>query len=74
MPAVVSLYHFIEVSISTGIFGALCGLFVPKLLPQVNRTALFNQGPLSLKGLDWRAYTGQVLMQRHHIETAFSNA
>ena len=33
MPAGVSLYHFIEVSISTGIFGALCGLFVPKLLP-----------------------------------------
>jgi hypothetical protein len=30
MPAGVSAYHFIEVSISTGIFGALCAWFVPK--------------------------------------------
>jgi len=30
MPAGVSLYHFWEVSISTGIFGALCAWFVPK--------------------------------------------
>jgi hypothetical protein len=29
MPAGVSLYHFWEVSISTGIFGALCAGFVP---------------------------------------------
>ena len=29
MPANVSLYHFWEVSISTGIFGALCARFVP---------------------------------------------
>ena len=29
MPANVSLYHFWEVSISTGIFGALCAGFVP---------------------------------------------
>ena len=29
MPAEVSLYHFREVSISTGIFGALCAWFVP---------------------------------------------
>lgn len=29
MPAEVSLYHFWEVSISTGIFGALCAWFVP---------------------------------------------
>ena len=29
MPATVSLYHFWEVSISTGIFGALCAWFVP---------------------------------------------
>ena len=29
MPANVSLYHFWEVSISTGIFGALCAWFVP---------------------------------------------
>ena len=33
MPAGVSMYHFFEVSISTGIFGALCGWFIPKLLP-----------------------------------------
>jgi hypothetical protein len=32
MPATVSLYHFIEVSISTGIFGALCAWFVPKII------------------------------------------
>lgn len=30
MPAGVSAYHFVEVSISTGIFGALCAWFVPK--------------------------------------------
>jgi len=30
MPATVSAYHFVEVSISTGIFGALCAWFVPK--------------------------------------------
>jgi hypothetical protein len=30
MPASVSLAHFWEVSISTGIFGALCAWFVPK--------------------------------------------
>jgi len=29
MPATVSAYHFWEVSISTGIFGALCAWFVP---------------------------------------------
>ena len=32
MPATVSAYHFVEVSISTGIFGALCAWFVPKVL------------------------------------------
>jgi hypothetical protein len=32
MPAEVSLYHFWEVSISTGIFGALCAWFVPTQL------------------------------------------
>jgi len=32
MPAGVSLYHFIEVSISTGIFGGLCAWFVPKII------------------------------------------
>jgi hypothetical protein len=32
MPAGVSLAHFWEVSISTGIFGALCAWFVPKRL------------------------------------------
>ena len=31
MPATVSMYHFVEVSISTGIFGGLCGWFLPKL-------------------------------------------
>jgi hypothetical protein len=30
MPATVSAYHFVEVSISTAIFGALCAWFVPK--------------------------------------------
>jgi hypothetical protein len=30
MPAGVSYYHFWEVSISTGIFGALCAWFIPK--------------------------------------------
>ncbi len=34
MPAEVSLYHFWEVSISTGIFGALCAWFVPSRLSQ----------------------------------------
>lgn len=29
MPAEVSLYHFWEVSISTGLFGALCAWFIP---------------------------------------------
>ncbi|MCC6300886.1 MAG: hypothetical protein IT314_16490 [Anaerolineales bacterium] len=29
MPAAISLYHFWETSISTGIFGALCAWFVP---------------------------------------------
>jgi hypothetical protein len=29
MPATVSAYHFVETSISTGIFGALCAWFVP---------------------------------------------
>ena len=32
MPAGVSLAHFWEVSISTGIFGALCAWFVPKMI------------------------------------------
>jgi hypothetical protein len=32
MPATVSAYHFVEVSISTGIFGGLCAWFVPKLI------------------------------------------
>jgi hypothetical protein len=32
MPAGVSLYHFIEVSITTGIFGALCAWFVPRII------------------------------------------
>lgn len=31
MPAAVSLGHFWEVSISTGIFGALCAWFIPKM-------------------------------------------
>lgn len=30
MPAEVSLYHFWEVSISTGSFGALCAVFIPR--------------------------------------------
>jgi hypothetical protein len=30
MPPEVSLYHFWEVSISTGIFGALCAVFIPR--------------------------------------------
>jgi hypothetical protein len=29
MPATVSAYRFVEVSISTGIFGAFCAWFVP---------------------------------------------
>lgn len=37
MPAVVSLGHFWEVSISTGIFGALCAWFVPRAI-QTQRT------------------------------------
>ena len=32
MPAGVSLFHFWEVSISTGIFGAMCAWFVPSFL------------------------------------------
>ena len=31
MPATVSAYHFVEVSLSTGIFGALCAWFVPQV-------------------------------------------
>jgi hypothetical protein len=38
MPATVSAYHFIEVSISTGIFGALCAWFVPKQLTPSKQT------------------------------------
>jgi hypothetical protein len=35
MPASVSIYHFWEVSISTGVFGALCAWFVPtEALPE----------------------------------------
>jgi hypothetical protein len=30
MPATVSLFHFFEVAISTGIYGALCAWFVPE--------------------------------------------
>jgi hypothetical protein len=30
MPATISFYHFIEVSLSTGIFAALCAWFVPQ--------------------------------------------
>jgi hypothetical protein len=33
MPAAVSLGHFWEVSLSTGIFGALCAWFIPKSRP-----------------------------------------
>ena len=33
MPATVSAYHFVEVSISTGVFGGLCAWFVPKIIP-----------------------------------------
>jgi len=33
MPANVSMYHFVEVSISTGIFGGLCGWSLPKPIP-----------------------------------------
>jgi hypothetical protein len=32
MPAGVSVYHFWEVSISTGIFAALCAWFIPKAI------------------------------------------
>ena len=32
MPATVSAYHFVEVSISTGIYGAFCAWFVPKTI------------------------------------------
>jgi len=32
MPPAVSFYHFVEVSVSTGIFGALCAWFIPKLI------------------------------------------
>jgi hypothetical protein len=35
MPAGVSLRHFWEVSISTGIYGALCASFVPQPKPEV---------------------------------------
>ncbi len=34
MPATVTTYHFIETSISTGIFGAMCAWFVPKSISQ----------------------------------------
>lgn len=37
MPATVSAYHFVEVSISTGIFGALCAWFVPKNVSPVRK-------------------------------------
>ena len=33
MPATISIYHFVEVSISTGIFGGLCGWSLPKPIP-----------------------------------------
>ena len=36
MPAEVSLYHFWEVSISTGIFGALCAWFVPNHISTIH--------------------------------------
>jgi hypothetical protein len=39
MPAAVSLGHFWEVSISTGIFGALCAWFVPKAVDPTQTTA-----------------------------------
>lgn len=39
MPAGVSLYHFWEVSLSTGIFGALCAWMIPHPKP-VTRSAL----------------------------------
>jgi hypothetical protein len=32
MPAKVSAYHFVEVLVSTGVFGALCAWFVPKFI------------------------------------------
>jgi len=34
MPAGVSLAHFWEVSISTGVFGALCAWFIPTEINQ----------------------------------------
>jgi hypothetical protein len=34
MPAAVAASHFVEVSISTGIFGALCAWFVPRKIRQ----------------------------------------
>jgi hypothetical protein len=37
MPAEVSLYHFWETSLSTGLFGALCAWFVPTRLAQTSR-------------------------------------
>ncbi len=44
LPATVSAYHFVEVSISNGIFGALCAWFVPKNLttasPDLERSVL----------------------------------
>jgi len=36
MPAGVSAFHFVAVSISTGIFGALCACFVPKMVSTGN--------------------------------------
>ena len=33
MPATVSAYHFVEVSISTGLFGALCAWYIPQARP-----------------------------------------
>lgn len=42
MPAEVSLYHFWEVSISMGIFGALSAWFVPKL-SEIRLPALYEQ-------------------------------
>lgn len=38
MPATISLGHFWEVSISTGVFGALCAWFVPQAIPVRNNS------------------------------------
>jgi hypothetical protein len=50
MPAAVSLGHFWEVSISTGIFGALCAWFVPQAVEEpreVSAEARLSNGHLS---------------------------